>query len=84
MVVLYKFGAGGGGTLVQRTPIGDTDGVNKEFTTPTRFKQGTLHVYYNGQLFIEGVDYEVYENTFKLKYVAPYSSDVLSTTYCEE
>ncbi len=81
MVVLYKFGAAGG-SLVQEVPQGETDGVNKTYQTSSSFQSGTLQVYYNGQLFREGDDYEVFDdNKFKLTYIAPYTGDVLNTIY---
>lgn len=81
MVVLYKFGAAGG-SLVQEVPQGNTDGVNKVFETSGDFQAGTLQVFYNGQFFREGDDYEVFNgNKFRLMYVTPYNGDVLNTIY---
>ncbi len=76
-------------TRVKGTPIsnraltGSKDGVNKSFTIPESFIEGTEVIYWNGQRQIRGDDYTISGSTitFSASHPAPASGDTLIADY---
>jgi len=67
--------------------IGDTDGVNTTFTTPTQYLPTTLRVVWNGALMEPDDDKwgwtEIDVNTIELT-TAPRAGDIIAAFYREE
>lgn len=73
-----KTAAGNFSTRV--TPTGTINGVNDVFTIPNTPVDGSDHVYVNGLLQIEGVDYSRVTSTFTFT-VPPETGDVIRISY---
>lgn len=67
--------------------IGDIDGVNRLFVTPTPYVSGTIKVIWNGQVVNDTDDeqgwIEINEDTIQTK-IAPMVEDQLQAFYCEK
>lgn len=85
-IILSNPGGGGGGSseVINETPTGTKNGVNKTFTTFYDFKPGTTKLYLNGIRQAEGVGNDYAEQVDHLTITftnAPQSSDVLIIDY---
>jgi len=73
-------------TLVLRNLIGDIDGVNQVFTTPTAYRSNTIALWVNGQLKVASNDdgfVEVDATTVELR-IPPQVGEVLQVMYTQK